>query len=187
MHATLWPATWGYFLSHRFGGPSGPALAPDDLERGRRAFIDQVRADGPLPSLRIGDQPYGFLPTTSLDSWVTGGETLGAGVVDLLRRARPVWLAAAAALPRAESGPDALLEVLRNTETATGISARPLIGPLYAANLLGYLGMPEWAGWVAQRDQLGTAGLRAHRSRVDPGGGSLGCSPRMPIRCVSRS
>jgi hypothetical protein len=161
MHAALWPATWGYYLAHRLAGPNGPTIGAADLERARRAFIDDVRSDGPLPTLRFGDQPYGFLPVTALDAWVGTGEALGAGAVDVVRRARAVWLAAAAGLPRAGDGPDGLLEVLRNTETTTAISARTLMGPLYAANLLHYLGMPEWAGWLAERDQLGTAELRA--------------------------
>ncbi len=119
MHAALWPATWGYYLIHRVTGRNGTSLSPTDLERGRRAFIDHVRAEGPLPTLRVGDQPYGFLPATSLDSWIGAGEPLGAGTVDLLRRARAVWLTAAATLPKASDGPDALLEVLRNSETTS--------------------------------------------------------------------
>lgn len=161
MHAALWPGTLGYYFAHRLGGPNGTGLAPADQERARRAFIDHVRADGPLPTLRIGDQPYGFLPTSTLDSWVGGGEPLGAGAVDVLRKARSVWLAAATTLPSAAGGPADLLEALRNSPTTQGIDARTLMGPLYAANLLRYVGMPEWAAWMAQRDQLGTAELRA--------------------------
>lgn len=32
-------------------------------------FIDHVRARGQLPTLRVGRQPYGILPVTSLDLW----------------------------------------------------------------------------------------------------------------------
>ena len=70
-------------------------------------------------------------------------------------------MTAAAALPTAAGGPADLLEVLRNSPTTREIAARTLMGPLYAANLLRYVGMPEWAAWIAQRDQLGTAELRA--------------------------
>lgn len=161
MHAALWPATWGYYLIHRVTGRNGTSLSPTDLERGRRAFIDHVRAEGPLPTLRVGDQPYGFLPATSLDSWIGAGESLGAASVDLLRRARAVWLAAAATLPKASDGPDALLEVLRNSETTSAISARTLMGPLYAANLLAYVSMPELAAWCTQRDQLARSDMSA--------------------------
>nr|WP_168504516.1 hypothetical protein [Streptomyces sp. S1D4-11]QIY93188.1 hypothetical protein HEP87_01975 [Streptomyces sp. S1D4-11] len=32
-------------------------------------FAEHVRARGPLPTLRVGRQPYGILPVTSLDLW----------------------------------------------------------------------------------------------------------------------
>ncbi|MFF0072695.1 hypothetical protein [Streptomyces sp. NPDC005494] len=32
-------------------------------------FVEHVRSRGPLPTLRIGRQPYGILPVTSLDLW----------------------------------------------------------------------------------------------------------------------
>ncbi|GAB7109962.1 hypothetical protein JCM4814A_82770 [Streptomyces phaeofaciens JCM 4814] len=32
-------------------------------------FVEHVRGRGPLPTLRIGRQPYGILPVTSLDLW----------------------------------------------------------------------------------------------------------------------
>ena len=37
-------------------------------------FRDHVRARGPLPTIRVGRQPYGVLPATSLTLW-KGGET----------------------------------------------------------------------------------------------------------------
>lgn len=62
MHTALWPATGGYFLSH---------ILPDIVSKKERAmladhFIRFVRPGGPLPSLRIDDQPYGILPITSV-------------------------------------------------------------------------------------------------------------------------
>ncbi|MFJ4428929.1 hypothetical protein [Streptomyces bobili] len=32
-------------------------------------YVDHVRGRGPLPTVRVGRQPYGILPTTSLDLW----------------------------------------------------------------------------------------------------------------------
>jgi hypothetical protein len=154
MNAALWPATWGYFLTHRLGRDGFPGVAAPDLERGRRAFVDHVRAGGPLPALRIGDQPYGFLPATTLDAWVPGDEPLGAGALNVVRNARSTWLAAADGLPTADGGPDDLLEVLRNSPTAASLWARTLIGPLYAANLLRYVGIQSWPQWLEARNVL---------------------------------
>lgn len=58
-------------------------LAPIDepwLHTASDHFAAHVRGRGPLPLLRIGRQPYGVLPTTSLDIWT------GASPDDLLAR-----------------------------------------------------------------------------------------------------
>ena len=59
MNTSLWQATWGYFLLQMLGvGQAGESpLTDDDIAWARRHFIDYVRANGPLPSLRIGKQP----------------------------------------------------------------------------------------------------------------------------------
>src|SRR5947207_14474979 len=95
MNAALWPATWGYFLSRMMLG----AFAFDDVldanglgSKSREHFITHVRARGPLPTLRIGRQPYGVLPAISLDRW-TGIENdpLDSLLVSVLRSLRPIW------------------------------------------------------------------------------------------------
>ena len=67
MQHVLWPATWGYYLREGFSGVLRERSI--DLDLWRSFFTRYVRAAGPLPPLRIGRQPYGVLPVTSLDSW----------------------------------------------------------------------------------------------------------------------
>lgn len=67
MQHVLWPATWGYYLREGFGGALRDRNV--DLETWRDFFTRYVRARGPLPPLRVGRQPYGVLPVTSLDLW----------------------------------------------------------------------------------------------------------------------
>ena len=71
MNTALWQATWGYFLLQMLGvgETSESPLTDDDIAWARSHFIDYVRASGPLPALRIGKQPYGILPVTSLNAW----------------------------------------------------------------------------------------------------------------------
>jgi hypothetical protein len=52
-HTALWPATSGYPL---------PALLTG--EQTRQFFLAGVSGRGPLPTVKIGRQPYGILPTT---------------------------------------------------------------------------------------------------------------------------
>ena len=92
MNTVLWPATWQYFLEHMMAPVLGDGLAA----RGRRHFIANVRACGPLPVLRVGNQPYGLLPVTPLGTWAPrepagtpGGDGDLAGLVRFLQSLRP--------------------------------------------------------------------------------------------------
>jgi hypothetical protein len=73
----------------------------------RDHLIDYVRSRGPLPTIRVGNQPYGVLPTTSLDEWeakLTPGPT--TVFVPWLLRLRHHWRAALAPgwIPRVTDG-----------------------------------------------------------------------------------
>ena len=71
----LWSATWGYYVRHMLA-PADAVNSSEDadyealetwLGAYRDHFAEYVRARGPLPALRVGDQPYGVLPATTLD------------------------------------------------------------------------------------------------------------------------
>jgi hypothetical protein len=96
MNTVLWPATWGYFLSQMVGF-EGSGLTLDGRDFAREHAVDHVRPGGPMPLLRIGRQPYGVLPVTSLDMWQGEGMPL-RNVVVRLRDA--VFRPAAATVPR---------------------------------------------------------------------------------------
>jgi hypothetical protein len=82
MNTALWAATWGYFMEQRLTG----AVSADGLRQFRRHFIDHIRPGGPLPTLRVGNQPYGLLPVTSLDRFVPNGAAdVGARAVQTLQ------------------------------------------------------------------------------------------------------
>ncbi|WP_431047030.1 hypothetical protein ACQUSR_33195 [Streptomyces sp. P1-3] len=49
--------------------PEGNATPHPDLLFLVSHYVDHVRGRGPLPTLRVGRQPYGVLPVTSLDLW----------------------------------------------------------------------------------------------------------------------
>ena len=59
----LWPVLWGRVLRDVIGiGETEAALA-----RWARWYL---AVEGPRPAFRVGEQPYGLLPTTSFTSWV---------------------------------------------------------------------------------------------------------------------
>ena len=107
MNRALWQATWGYFLLQMLGvGRSDESpLTGGDIAWARSHFIDYVRANGPLPAIRIGKQPYGILPVTSLDAWKPeprseNQSTQEVVLHDFLLRLRSLWRGNYAEIPR---------------------------------------------------------------------------------------
>ena len=60
MNRALWHGTIGTYLDEMWD----KVFTYDNIERTRHFFSDQVAGRGLVPSLRIGRQPYGILPTT---------------------------------------------------------------------------------------------------------------------------
>jgi hypothetical protein len=160
MNAALWPATWGYFLNHMM------APVPDDdaVARARRHFIDHVRACGPLPVLRVGNQPYGLLPVLPAAAWRPDtAEADLAGLAGLLNRIRPQWTRSLGSVPRpglplaadADAPPEnALLSALAVLPRSVSQRGRSVLGPVYVDAAWRFMRTalsPQW--WAAQRDQ----------------------------------
>jgi len=61
MNAALWPATMGYWMDTMMN----TVFTDEAIGRTRGFFEKHVSGRGALPAVRIGDQPYGILPTTA--------------------------------------------------------------------------------------------------------------------------
>jgi hypothetical protein len=127
MNRVLWPATLGYFLDQFLGG----VLPGYDPDAWRDHFAVHVHGRGPLPAVRVGRQPYGILPVTSLDSWAGGRPDL----VGLLKLLREYWSAALPDVARADRGaPEAgrdLVEMLGMEAVSSSYSWRWARGPRF--------------------------------------------------------
>ena len=103
----LWPVTWGTFLDKALvPTASGGGLPVAAREEVRTHAINHVRGRGPLPSLRVGKQPYGVLPVSAHGAvWdsIEGGP-VDTGLAALLARIRPLWRKGAAHVPTVTSG-----------------------------------------------------------------------------------
>ncbi|WP_046584959.1 hypothetical protein [Streptomyces mangrovisoli] len=105
----------------------------------RDHLAEHVRSRGPLPMLRVGRQPYGVLPVTSLGDWrPRRPEDVDALLAPWLLRLRDRWRAAVAAadlIPRVR--PDqpvdqVAVDALQRLPVATGLAMRRLDGPGFA-------------------------------------------------------
>lgn len=68
MNTALWPATLGYWMESMMS----PVFSEDTVEKTREFFNRYVVAGGAAPAIRIGAQPYGILPATTLSrmGWI---------------------------------------------------------------------------------------------------------------------
>lgn len=89
MARALFEATWGPYLRHQAQPGFPPALLPQ-FHAHATAW---VRGGGPLPTVRLGRQPYGVLPVQPAGPWKPAGDDeLSTWLAGFLRRVRPLWL-----------------------------------------------------------------------------------------------
>ncbi len=173
MNTVMWPSTLGYFLTQLMEETF--EVGPKDLKsldwtpyrEWRRYFIEQVRACGPLPTLRIANQPYGLLPVSSLTSWSDSNAPwpgTQVGLIDLLRTLRDIWHGALSAVPHITANDsdsdNQLVKLLGMDAASSSFYARRTLGPIYTNNLWFFLLANRLdPNWEIIRDQLGREGL----------------------------
>ncbi|SEG87949.1 hypothetical protein SAMN04489712_12143 [Thermomonospora echinospora] len=159
MNAVVWPSSWGYFLLHILEG-----ISLDGVRKARRHFIDYVRADGPLPTVRLGAQPYGVLPV--MVPWGQPAQTADIAQHHIHRLTGILgvtWLAAANNLPdpltgrprppAGDAGPpgDPVLQPLLRTlalqPKSAAYAGRSVVGPEYISSLWRFLRLDLDDSW----------------------------------------
>jgi hypothetical protein len=65
MNAALYPSTFGYY----FDTMMRPVLDEPSQDKLRDFFVQHISGRGPLPAIRVGDQPYGVLLTSDFKKW----------------------------------------------------------------------------------------------------------------------
>jgi hypothetical protein len=110
MQTALWQVTIGPGLEDFL------ALPEPRAEVVRNFFRAHVRAAGPVPTMRVGRQPYGVLPVTTLNEFTAAGhEGIDPQLVPLLRAARS-WFAMFRQSVFEGSSQAALLHLGRSTQ-----------------------------------------------------------------------
>jgi hypothetical protein len=124
LQAQLWPVSGGLALSKLYtlwdipaGSPASGGSWVLHADMPTATTLQEhsngwVRSRGTLPVLRVANQPYGLLPTSSLADWVIAADDPTSTLVTWLRAFRPYWLAAALNVPRVIDGdpsPDATI------------------------------------------------------------------------------
>ncbi len=162
----LWPALVGHTFTDVFG--LGPRVA-----QAQDWAADNLDPLGAFPTVRVGGQPYGLLPATSLATWVPAPtdspveETMRAALLTL----RDVWADAAVSAGRGATGgadADRLLELLAQPPASSSYAARFLLPiELWMFGLMA-TGFPvDWARllreWNTTYPLIRALGLRPRR------------------------
>jgi len=165
MNRALWAGTWGYFLSQMIGAP----LTADDRSWARTHFNSYVRAGGPISSVRLGKQPYGILPVTSLDIWKpkTGDEQTLArdtALKNFLVSLRKDWQAAVSAVPRIgkSATPDQdFSDIFSQDGISSNYQIRHLMGDTYLRALWTAMVPGDQTLWWQKQQELSRVALTA--------------------------
>jgi hypothetical protein len=99
-NTALWPATWGYYLQ----AVLHPAIGAATVDATRAYFTGHVSGRGPVPTVQIGRQPYGILPTTAFSrlAWPDTHPAAGhrRGLHQLLTKITEDWRVASEKVSR---------------------------------------------------------------------------------------
>lgn len=99
MNTALWPATMGYAMESLMKG----GFSDETIAQTRDFFNGFVSGRGPVPAIRIGNQPYGILPTAAFHrlTWLQNNERIPLsrnnpfqflnGLYQLLLRIEAYW------------------------------------------------------------------------------------------------
>lgn len=147
MLTALWEPTIGYFLQQLME----PLLSEAQIADLRDHLRRHVRARGPLPLLRVGDQPLGLLPVVALDHFA--GNPTEAFVAEIVRALRMLWgdsIDAAAQLGSSGDPAADLVRLLQRTERSVAYRVRDVLGPAIIANTVGAEELARFQQAVAQ-------------------------------------
>ncbi len=144
----LWRGTLGYYLDEMLNvdgdaGDPNPLISDATLEQARDHVESFLFPNGPLPTVRLGKQPYGVLPVVAPNFEPAPNDSFSGRLFALLNKLRPFWERGLNAVPRVanansrDSLDDILLRILQNTPLASTARFRRVIGSATAANTLG--------------------------------------------------
>jgi len=155
MNRVLWPATLGYTMETMLH----PMFGADSVDATRWFYTHFIAGRGFLPSVRVGQQPYGVLPALNLQQWRLGNESNPAvgglpsppafaaylqGLFAVLANARSDWAALAGAVSTVEKPGDAhqiLLDIVGLHPASVEFHQRYAQSFAYLFNRLKYDGL----------------------------------------------
>lgn len=163
MNTAMFPGTWGYWLRNWMT----PVVSEETARQARTFFTQFVSGRGPLPAVRIGNQPYGILLTSDFSHWqypdnndsptlvgtLEDQQTFYVNLYDLLNHLEKVWDEIAAKLPFVgkvgTDSSDVLMNILGLHPTSVEFFQRIGYSNEYLKNLLSFKGQGRYTNELA--------------------------------------
>lgn len=129
-NTALWQATWGTFIERIVAGSMPAPNISDGLRESWRSWWQgNVRGGGPLPLMRLGDQPYGVLPVAAAQGAWQPDDSAAAvetPMLSILRNSRSLAAAGLTQVPSIGTGDldTTILEVLGSAPHNLGLRVR---------------------------------------------------------------
>jgi hypothetical protein len=172
MNRILFPATYGYFLEEMMR----PLFSPAAVDWIRTFFAEHVLGRGALPAFRVGNEPYGVLPTTRFSAWQAPASlgTYGQQLAETLRRLDVTWTErlnqvgnypvvdpSGVPFPPQPPSRQNLLTTLGADATSVEFYQRYLLGPNLIDTLNGLAGAQDRSLWPGLQGTDGTVRRRS--------------------------
>lgn len=159
MNTALFPGTWGYWLRNWMA----PVVTEQTARQARSFFTRFVSGRGPLPAVRIGNQPYGILLTSDFSRWKyppSDGPFVSVGIFQdqsaflknlhkLLLELEQIWNDIVGALPfvgkAGSDSSDVLMNILGLHPTSVEFFQRIGYSDEYLSNLMNFKGNGRYA------------------------------------------
>lgn len=139
MSKVLWSSTMGYYID-QFTWKSNQKDLPNNL---RTFFLNNVSGRGTLPTIKIDDQAYGFMPVSSFSNWEKSNESefseeaFNAVINPLYQN-----IFKGKSLKKVTNDKDTLA-ILNQNASSRSFSSRTMIGPMVLNNLPSLNSMKE--------------------------------------------
>jgi hypothetical protein len=192
MNVAMWGPSWGSFLDKiNKVDANGAAVTDGTREAARQLHRDAVRGRGPMPAIRVGNQPYGILPVSSLDKrWVPDqGATFERDLLGLLRRIRATWRGSLDSVPQLGKGDvdETMRELLGSAAVSQGLRVRAVIAGWIWSQLHQAAGAAIDDAFIQSTiEQMIWEELVAHASSMFPFG-LLASSLPLPLPMVDKT
>lgn len=129
----LWSATLGQTLDQMFD----PVMSDNDIAALRDHSVKYLRPGGVIPTLRVGNQPYGVLPITPF-SIFKPQDKVEEKLVQVINAVRGIWTMASEEAPNIQRPGKTLAEnmeaLLQQGPMAASNSFRRVYGPIVTKN-----------------------------------------------------